>query len=145
AVLAVDRQAQHAGRQAGGVNEVIARPGVDRQPVLGRLGSEDRHPGRQAADRDPGGAAADRHVVRAGGAVDGHGVRRAVATPGAPNRFRDTWATPVPLRSPTVIVSTPPLAKKAISSVLLRSIVMVPTSRVKRTRPPLAVMSIFSL
>ena len=48
-------------------------------------------------------------------------------------------------RSLTVMVSAPPRALKSIVSTLLRSIVMLATSRVNRTRLPLAEMSIFSL
>ena len=51
----------------------------------------------------------------------------------------------VPVRSLTVMVSAPPRALTSIRSTSLRSMVMLPTSRVNRTRWPLAEMSIFSL
>ena len=50
----------------------------------------------------------------------------------------------VPVRSLTVMVSAPPRALKSIPSTSLRSIVTLATSRVNRTRSPLAEMSIFS-
>ena len=53
--------------------------------------------------------------------------------------------TSVPVRSLTVMVSAPPSALNWMFSTPLRSMVMVATSRVNRTRPPLAEMSIFSL
>ena len=51
----------------------------------------------------------------------------------------------VPVRSLTVMVSAPPRALKLIPSTPLRSMVTLPTSRKKRTRLPLAEMSMFSL
>ena len=68
-----------------------------------------------------------------------------VPVPGVALRSSATCVTPVPVRSPTVMVSAPPRAVKLICSTLLRSIVMLATSRVNRARVPLAVMSIFSL
>ncbi len=59
-------------------------------------------------------------------------------------RLEFTVVTPVPLKSLTVTVSEPPSALKAIVSTALRSIVMAATSRVNRTRPPLADTSMFS-
>ena len=49
AVAAVGRELDRAGRQAGGLDHVVAGQGVDRQPVVGRLGAGDVHlrrPGR---------------------------------------------------------------------------------------------------
>ena len=64
--------------------------------------------------------------------------------PVSPARSRRTFATSVPVRSPTVIVSAPPRALKATVSTSLVSIVMLATSRRKRRRLPLAARSIFS-
>ena len=68
-----------------------------------------------------------------------------VPLPGVPARSMLTCVTPVPVRSLTVMVSAPPRALRSIVSMPLRSIVMLPTSRVKPTRLPLAEMSMFSL
>ena len=65
--------------------------------------------------------------------------------PGTPARSRLSCVRSVPVRSLTVMVSAPPRALKLIPSTPLRSMVMLATSRVKRTRLPLAEMSIFSL
>ena len=57
---------------------------------------------------------------------------------------RHLASTSVPVRSLTTMLSAPPRALKSMRSTSLRSIVMLATSRVKRTRPPLAEMSMFS-
>ena len=64
--------------------------------------------------------------------------------PIVPARLTSTCVTSVPVRSLTVILSAPPSALKSIVSTSLRSMMMLPTSRVNRTRPPLAEMSKFS-
>ena len=81
------------------------------------------------------------------GAVDDDGVGLAVAgaAAGGAARSRLTPVTPVPVRSLTVMVSAPPRALRLICSTPLRSMVTLPTSRVNRTRLPLAEMSMFSL
>ena len=68
-----------------------------------------------------------------------------VPLPGGLARSRLTWVRSVPVRSLTVMVSAPPRALKSIPSTPLRSMVTLPTSRKKRTRLPLAEMSMFSL
>ena len=65
--------------------------------------------------------------------------------PGWPERSMSTCFASVPVRLSTVMLSAPPLAVNWICSMLLRSMVMLATSRVKRTCEPLAAMSIFSL
>ena len=62
----------------------------------------------------------------------------------ASDRSMATCVTPVPVRSLTVMVRHRRQRVELIRSTLLRSMVMSPTSRVSRTRPPLAEMSIFS-
>ena len=64
--------------------------------------------------------------------------------PVVPARSTLTCVTSVPVRSLTVMVSAPPSALTSMRSTSLRSMVMLPTSRVNRTRPPLAEMSNFS-
>ena len=64
--------------------------------------------------------------------------------PATPARSRLTWVRSVPVRSLTVTVSAPPRALKLIPSTPLRSMVTLPTSRVNRTRLPLAETSMFS-
>ena len=85
--------------------------------------------------------------VVAGGAVDDDLVGLAVAARRcrrAPDRSRPAF-TSVPVRSLTTMLSAPPKALNSMCSTPLRSIVMLPTSREKRTRAPLAEMSMFSL
>src|SRR5262249_44133314 len=60
--------------------------------------------------------------------------------PGTPARSMSTSVTPVPVRSPTTMLSAPALAPSWMRSMLLRSMVTVPMSRVSFTRPWLAVM-----
>ena len=67
------------------------------------------------------------------------------AAAGRAARSIATCLTPVPVRSLTVMLSAPPSAVKLICSMPLRSMVTLPTSRVNRTRPPLAEMLMFSL
>ena len=56
-----------------------------------------------------------------------------VPLPGVPARSRLTPVTSVPVRSLTVMVSAPPRALKLTCSTPLRSMVMLPTSRVNRS------------
>src|SRR5262249_48671977 len=83
AVAAVLRELDRPGRQARRRHHVVAVPGADRQPVVGRLGAGDVHPRVQAGDgraaRVPG---HQDHVV-AVGPLHGDGVSRAVADPRA--------------------------------------------------------------
>ena len=51
AVAAVQRQLDRAGRHAGCIDDVVAREGVDRQPVVGGLGAGDADP--RGRDRSP--------------------------------------------------------------------------------------------
>ena len=97
------------------------------------------------ADRDAAVAAGDVIVSAPCGAVDDDGVGRPSPRCRRPAaRSRLTWVTSVPVRSLTVTVSAPPRASKLICSTPLRSMVMLPTSRVNRTRLPLAERSMFS-
>ena len=84
--------------------------------------------------------------VVAGGAVDGDGVELAVAGAADRRRARSiaTCVTSVPVRSLTTMLSAPPRALNSMCSTSLRSIVTLAMSRVKRTRSPLAEMSMFS-
>ena len=70
------------------------------------------------------------------------------ASPAAPSRVParspSSLTTSVPDRSLTVIVSVPPRALRSTTSTSLASITMLPTLRVKRSRPPLAEASMFS-
>ena len=63
-----------------------------------------------------------------------------VVPPSVPARLIATWVTSVPLRSLTVMASTPPRALKSMRSTSLRSIVTLAILRKKSTRPPLAEM-----
>ncbi len=116
AVAAVGGELDRAGRQARGLDHVVAGQGVDDQPVVGRLGAGDVHLGGQAEHRDAARVAGDADDVVAVGAVDDDGVGRAVAgaAAGVPARLRLTSVTSVPDRSLTVIVSAPPRALKSI-------------------------------
>ena len=107
-----------------------------------RLEAGDRHRRRQARHRDHAVVVGDRDDVVAVGRVDDDRVRLAVA--GARARSILTSLTSVLDRSLTVMVSAPPRAWKSIVSTSSRSIVTLATSRVSRTCPPLAEMSIFS-
>ena len=60
-------------------------------------------------------------------------------------RSATTLVTSVPDRSLTTTLSAPPRVLATIDSTSLRSIVIAATSRVNRTRPPLAETSMFSL
>ena len=79
AVAAVLRELDRAGRQARGFHDVVAGQGVDRQPVVGRLGAGDVHLGGQAEDGDAARIAGDHDRVGVVGAVDDDGVGLAVA------------------------------------------------------------------
>ena len=64
--------------------------------------------------------------------------------PPAPARSASIAVRSVPDRSPTTTLSAPPRARNATASTSSRSIVTLATSRKRRTRPPLALMSTFS-
>ena len=70
----------------------------------------------------------------------------ATPEPNVPSRsiFTPASARSVPVRSLTTTLSAPPRAWKSICSTSLRSIVTLAMSRKKRTRSPLAEMSMFS-
>src|SRR6266436_7784948 len=72
-------------------------------------------------------------------------ARSPAPLPGIDAKSIATCVTPVPVRSPTTIVSAPPLALTWMCSMPLRSMVTAPMSRVKRTRLPFAEMLMFSL
>src|SRR5207244_10857986 len=65
--------------------QVVAGQGVDRPPVVGRLGAGEVHEGGQAEDGSAARGAGDHDRVGAVRAVDDHGIGLAVARP-APRR-----------------------------------------------------------
>src|SRR5262249_46661794 len=83
---AVDREVDLAGLERRGVDGIAAGAPVDDQRVVVRVGAVDRHLRRQSVDDDRRPAADDADLVVAGGAVDGHGVRLAVAHSAAGRR-----------------------------------------------------------
>ena len=101
-----------------------------------------------AGDADDAGVREDSDHLVAGRAVDRHPVHRAVAAARRARRRdrhgRQPTVTSVPVRSLITMLSAPPSAWNLINSTSLRSMVTLAMSRVKRTRPPLAEMSMFS-
>ena len=81
AVAAVGRELRCRRRRPEAVDDVVAAQGVDRHPVVGRLGAGDVDLGGEPGHRDDAVVAGDRDHVVAAGAVDDDGVRLAVAVP----------------------------------------------------------------
>ena len=75
----LDRELDHAGRQAGAVDRVLAAAGVDRERVERPLGMADVDRRREAGEARGGEAARHRDRVRAVGARHLHAIRLAVA------------------------------------------------------------------
>ena len=78
-VAAVGDQADSGGRQAGGLDHVVAGQGVDRQPVVRRFVAGDVDLRGQSEDRYAAGVAGDEGDVIAIGAGDDHRVGLSVA------------------------------------------------------------------
>ena len=137
-----------AGREARGVDGVVAGQGVDGELIGVALGAGDVHDGGESADLSRRRCLpATTMLSLPAGAVDDDAVDRAVADAAAGGRARSrlTVVTPVPVRSLTVTLSAPPRALKLTCSTPLVSMVMLPTSRKRRRRVPLAERSMFSL
>src|SRR5262249_14428888 len=78
-VAAVFGQGDRIYLKTAGVDDIVARKGVDCELVARAITSRDVHRSRQARYRDAGRRTGDFDVVGAGGAVDDDGVGLAVA------------------------------------------------------------------
>ena len=90
ALAAVGGELDRPCRQAGGLDDVVAGEGVDREPVVGGLGAGHVDLGGQPENRRAGGVAGNQDDVVTVGGIDDDGVGLSVA----PATCRRGWRRP---------------------------------------------------